>query len=149
MPCLGTHLIGIVSAVVVAVAEELVVDALAVGAVVGAAGAGRDDAHEGHERLAGRQLPLLVVRGLSLKVGLKDGANAVAVGDVGLRHGPVTEVLRDLERKGLIDLKLGRGLNGIAEVRSYFIVVSMIGLCHPCQYKTNIMKYKPLCLNYI
>ena len=99
VPCLGTHLIGIVSAVVVAVAEELVVDALAVGAVVGAAGAGRDDAHEGHERLAGRQLPLLVVRGLSLKVGLKDGANAVAVGHVRLRHGPVTEVLRDLEEK--------------------------------------------------
>ena len=117
--------------------------------MIGAARAGGDDTHEGHEGLASGQLPLLVVRSLAVKVRLKQGANAVAVGDVGLRHGPVTEVLRDLERKGLIDLKLGRGLNGIAEVRSYFIVVSMIGLCHPCQYKTNIMKYKPLCLNYI
>ena len=79
-----THLIGVVPAVVVAVAQELVVDTLAVGAVVGAAGASRDDAHEGHESLAGRQLPLLVVRGLPVEVGLEDGADAVAVGHVRL-----------------------------------------------------------------
>jgi hypothetical protein len=53
------HLVGIISAVVVAVTQELVVDTPAVGAVVGAGRAGRDDAHKGHERLAGGKLPFL------------------------------------------------------------------------------------------
>ena len=69
--------------------------------MVGARGASRDDAHEGHECLAGGQLPLLDVGGLLGGVRLEHGPDAVARGNIGLGHGPVTEVLRDLKENRL------------------------------------------------
>ena len=100
--CLYVYLIRAVSAVIFTVAEEVVVDAPAVGAVVRSGGASRDDAHEGHQGLTGRQLPFLHVRGLVVAVGLEDGSNAVTLRNVGLVHSPVTEVLRNLSKENKI-----------------------------------------------
>lgn len=89
------YLIGAVSAVVLAVTDKLVVDTLAVGAVVGSSGAGRDPAHEWHESLTGGQLPFLTFTHITAQV-LHDGADALARHNIGLAHGPVTVVLGNL-----------------------------------------------------
>ena len=56
----AVELVAVVAAVVLAVAEELSVDALAVGAVEGSAWTGFDATDEGHQGFAGSQLPFLV-----------------------------------------------------------------------------------------
>ena len=82
------------------IADEVIVDAVSVGAVVCADGAGVDAAHEGQQRLARRQLPVLLrtVVAVALIAG-HDGLDAAALGHVGVVLGPVTVVLRYLEKK--------------------------------------------------
>ena len=63
--------------------------------MVGSDGARVDAAHEGEQRLARGELPVLLR--VALIVG-HDGFDAAALGDVWVILGPVTVVLRNLER---------------------------------------------------
>ena len=67
--------------------------------MIGSDGAGVDPAHEGKQRLARGELPMLLrVVAVALIVG-HDGLDAAALGDVGVILGPVTVVLRYLETR--------------------------------------------------
>ncbi len=94
----AVQLVAAVAAVVLAVADEAGVHAAPVRAVVGAVGAGVYPAHEGEERLARGQLPLLVARAAApLDRLLHHRLDAPALAHVGVVLGPVTVVLRYLK----------------------------------------------------
>ena len=83
-------LITSIPTIIDAITEVGIIDALAIAAVFAAPGTRGDLAHEGEERLAGCQLPLL-----SLRL-TQDRLDTLTCTDVRLGLGPVTIVLADL-----------------------------------------------------
>ena len=89
-----SHLITAVSTVILSITDKSTVDTPAVRAVVGPLRAGRDPAHEGHQGLAGSQLPLLPP--VTVTATCQHAPDTLALHHVGLFQGPVAVVLADL-----------------------------------------------------